>query len=70
MVRNLEIVEEATKNISLDLKNCYPGIAWKRIAGMREKLIHDYFGVNQRLVFGVVRNDLPEPKKNPDTYGG
>jgi uncharacterized protein with HEPN domain len=64
VVRNLEIIGEATKNISVELKNSYPGIAWKRIAGMRDKLIHDYFGVNQRLVFEVVRNHLPELKMN------
>ena len=47
--RNLEIIGEATKRVSLNLKTANPDIAWKPIAGMRDKLIHDYFGVNVQL---------------------
>ena len=43
VVRNLEIIGEATKRVSLSLKAAHPDIAWKPIAGMRDKLIHDYF---------------------------
>ncbi len=46
VVRNLEIIGEATKRLSPLLKDAHPDIAWKPIAGMRDKLIHDYFGIN------------------------
>ena len=44
VVRNLEIIGEATKRVSITLKQAHPDVAWKPIAGMRDKLIHDYFG--------------------------
>ena len=59
VVRNLEIIGEAAKRVSPRLKAAYPDIAWKPIAGMRDKLIHDYFGVNVQLVWDVVDRDLP-----------
>jgi uncharacterized protein with HEPN domain len=59
VVRNLEIIGEATKRLSQPLKAAHPDIAWKPIAGMRDKLIHDYFGVNVELVWDVVERDLP-----------
>ena len=59
VVRNLEIIGEATKRLSPLLKDAHPDIAWKPIAGMRDKLIHDYFGINLQLVWDVVERDLP-----------
>jgi uncharacterized protein with HEPN domain len=59
VVRNLEIIGEATKHLSQPLKEAHPEIAWKPIAGMRDKLIHDYFGINLQLVWDVVERDLP-----------
>jgi len=59
VVRNLEIIGEATKRLSPTLKSAHPDIAWQPIAGMRDKLIHDYFGVNVELVWDVVERDLP-----------
>ena len=59
VVRNLEIIGEASKRVSMALKETCPDVAWKPIAGMRDKLIHDYFGVNVRLVWDVVERDLP-----------
>ena len=60
VVRNLEIVGEAIKNISEDLKERYPQIQWKELAGLRDKLIHHYFGVNYDIVWHVVKNELPD----------
>ena len=60
IVRSLEIIGEATKNIPADVKVRWPGIQWKNMAGMRDKLIHDYFGVNYSIVWDVVRNKIPE----------
>lgn len=59
VVRNLEIIGEATKRLSNSLKDAHPDISWKPIAGMRDKLIHDYFGTNLQLVWDVVERDLP-----------
>ncbi len=60
VVRNLEVVGEAIKNISEDLKERYPQIQWKELAGLRDKLIHHYFGVNYDIVWHVVKNELPD----------
>ncbi|MBX3234592.1 MAG: DUF86 domain-containing protein [Nitrospiraceae bacterium] len=59
VVRNLEIIGEATKRVSSTLKQAHADIAWKAIAGMRDKLIHDYFGINIKLVWDAVERDLP-----------
>ncbi len=59
VVRNLEIIGEATKNIPEEIKDKYPGINWKVIAGMRDKLIHEYFGVSNQIVWETIANDLP-----------
>ncbi len=58
VVRNLEIIGEATKRLSPSLKDAHLDISWKPIAGMRDKLIHDYFGINLQLVWGFVERDL------------
>ena len=62
-MRNLEIIGEATKRVSLSLKEAHPDISWKPIAGLRDKLIHDYFGINLQLVWDVVERDLPALKR-------
>ena len=59
VIRNLEIIGEATKRLSASLKKANPDIAWKPIAGMRDKLVHDYFGVNLQLVWDVIERDPP-----------
>lgn len=62
VVRNLEIIGEASKRLSPSLKDAHTDISWKPIAGMRDKLIHDYFGINLKLVWDVVERDLPALK--------
>lgn len=59
IIRNIEIIGEATKLLSDEGKNKYPNIPWKDIAGTRDKLIHGYFGVNIDVVWSIVKNDLP-----------
>lgn len=59
-IRNFEIIGEATKQLNSDFRKRYPDIEWKRIAGMRDKLIHDYIGVDMFAVWGVIENILPE----------
>lgn len=57
VIRQLQIIGEATKKISPDIRSKYPDIPWQDIAGMRGKLVHDYFGVD--AVWITVKNDLP-----------
>ena len=63
VVRNLEIIGEAAKNIPSNVRGKYPNIEWKKIAGMRDILAHDYIGVDIERVWGVVKNRLPALKK-------
>jgi len=59
VVRSLEIIGEATKKIPADYKLKWNNIQWKEMAGMRDKLIHDYMGVNYVIVWDVVRSKIP-----------
>jgi uncharacterized protein with HEPN domain len=62
IVRSLEIVGEATKKIPADIKFSWNKIAWKNMAGMRDRLIHDYMGVNYAIVWDVAKNLIPTIK--------
>jgi uncharacterized protein with HEPN domain len=62
-IRNLEIIGEAVKNVSSELKNAHPSIPWQRIAGMRDRMIHEYFGVNLQIVWERVEQDIPDLKQ-------
>lgn len=59
VVRALEIVGEAAKKIPPEVRQKYPDLPWREMAGMRDKLSHDYFGVDFRRVFETMRQDLP-----------
>ncbi|MGB0879497.1 MAG: DUF86 domain-containing protein [Polaribacter sp.] len=59
ITRSLEIIGEATKKIPADIKYKWKDIEWKSMAGMRDKLVHDYFGVNYAIVWDVVINKIP-----------
>ncbi len=59
VIRQIEIIGEATKKLSTGIRNRYSEIPWKDIAGMRDKLIHDYFGVDLAAVWDTVKKDIP-----------
>ena len=66
VIRNLEIMGEAVKHLSKELRASQEHVPWKRIAGMRDKMIHAYFGVNLDLVWNAVVNELPSLGKEVD----
>lgn len=61
--RSIEIIGEAVKNLSSELKEEHKDIDWKKIAGMRDKIIHYYFGVNWNIVWTVIHDRIPELKQ-------
>jgi uncharacterized protein with HEPN domain len=60
LVRSLEIIGEATKKLPIDFRNQYPQVNWEEMAGMRDVLIHDYFGIDYDVVWNTVKYDIPE----------
>jgi len=62
VIRQLEIIGEATKRLSKEFRLDYPHIPWQDIAGMRDKLIHDYFGVDVNKIWLTAKEDLPNLK--------
>lgn len=63
VVRNLEIIGEAVKNIPDSFRHRFPSIEWKSIAGLRDILIHSYFGIDQIIVWDIVENKIPQLKE-------
>ena len=68
IVRALEIIGEAAKKIPPDIKNSYPQIPWKDVVGMRDKLIHEYFGVNTKVLWNTIKQDIPSLKPLVQTF--
>jgi uncharacterized protein with HEPN domain len=64
VIRSLEVLGEASKKIPDDVKTRYPRIPWKRMAGMRDKLIHEYFGVDLEIVWNAAKKELPPVKSS------
>lgn len=62
VIRQIEIIGEATKRLSREIRKGHPDIPWKDIAGMRDKLIHDYLGVDLAAVWDTAKKDIPALK--------
>ena len=62
-VRSLEVIGEATKNVSLEFKEKHPDIEWRELTGLRDKLIHRYFGVKWEIVWDIVRSKISQLKE-------
>jgi uncharacterized protein with HEPN domain len=60
VIRKFEIIGEATKNLPEDIKKDYPDIPWRAMAGMRDKLIHFYFGIKYELVWRTIKDVIPQ----------
>ncbi len=64
VVRNLEIIGEAVKKIPPEIKAKHPEIEWRKIAGLRDILIHEYFGIDSKILWDIIANKIPELKKS------
>ncbi len=60
IIRSIEIIGEASKKLSPEFKDKYPSIDWRAMSGMRDKLIHDYFGIDYDIVWDVIKNEIPK----------
>lgn len=64
IIRRLEIIGEAVKQLPKDIVKQYPDVPWQKIAGLRNRLSHEYFGIILERVWNVIKKDLPKLKKN------
>jgi uncharacterized protein with HEPN domain len=62
VVRAIEVIGEAVKNIPDEIYEQYPEVPWSSVAKMRDRLAHQYFGINDKVVWDTVKNDLPDLK--------
>jgi uncharacterized protein with HEPN domain len=60
VVRNLEVIGEATKNIPTDIRQKYPQVEWRKIAGLRDIVIHGYFGIDYEILWDIIQNKIPD----------
>lgn len=58
-LRLLEIIGEAVKHISQETKVRYPDVKWRKIAGFRDIVVHDYFGISDEIIWDVIQNEIP-----------
>lgn len=66
VMRNLAIIGEAAKKIPADVRRKHPDVAWKKMAGLRDIVVHDYFGIDEDIIWDVVSARIPELKRQID----
>jgi uncharacterized protein with HEPN domain len=59
VMRNLQIIGEATKNVPLEIRNRYPEVEWRKIAGLRDVLAHAYFSLENEILWDIIQNKVP-----------
>lgn len=64
VIRNLEVIGEAAKKVPGEVRSMYPEIEWKKIAGLRDILIHEYFGIDANIIWDILKNKLPHLEKH------
>lgn len=60
VIRSLEVIGEATKKLPTSFRDNYPDIPWRQMAGMRDKLIHEYFGIDKQMVWQAIEKHIPD----------
>ncbi|RLA86953.1 MAG: nucleotidyltransferase [Deltaproteobacteria bacterium] len=60
VIRNLTIIGEAVKHLPEEIRKRYPGVNWRAIAGLRDIVVHEYFGIDKEILWDVVTNEVPE----------
>ena len=77
IVRNFEIIGEASKNVPIEIQNKYPQIPWKKMYGLRNLISHEYFGIDYEMIWEISKNNLPQNSidlrkiiKNEKSTGG
>ena len=63
IIREIEIIGEAVKNLPIEFTVKYPYVEWSKIAGTRDKIIHHYFGIDSDIIWDIIKHDLPDLKK-------
>jgi uncharacterized protein with HEPN domain len=67
VVRNLEVIGEAVKNVPSEVRDRHPEVPWQRIAGLRDILIHQYFGLDIDIIWDIIQNKLPDLRQQVET---
>ena len=63
VARNLEIIGEAARQLPEEFRRAHPQIPWTQIAGLRNRIVHDYFGLDLEIIWQIIQHDLPELEK-------
>jgi len=64
VVRNLEVIGEAAKHVPKEIRRKYPFVEWRKVSGLRDILIHEYFGVDPDILWDIIKNKIPNLKKD------
>lgn len=68
VVRNIGIIGEAVKQLPANFKDQYPGVPWNQIAGLRNRIVHDYAGIDLEIIWEVVQSSLPRFREQIDSF--